>query len=126
MARRRWRHEIGDRELLQVLMARYVVDVENGDVLSLRTGKPLSRMNPAVYGGKTCRDCVRIAVGGRRRNVTIARAVWMVSRGSVVPERCEIHHMNEDSSDNRDVNLVCVHEADHGLVHKLLSGNCPF
>lgn len=121
-------HDITDKDLLKALCdeKRYRIDAEVGEIYSVRTGKPLARENPASFGGKTNRDCIRISVKGKRRHVSVAKAIWMFDRRATVPKMCEVHHSNEDSSDNRGVNLVCIFEADHHLVHKLLSGSAPF
>lgn len=120
-----------NRELLTAIRneERYRVDIEAGEIYSIRTGKPLARWQPKRGEGKERKDhgdYVRISADGRRRNVSLAKVIWMYSRNRVVPPGCDVHHANEYHDDNHWENLVCIHEHDHYLVHKLLSGSTPF
>lgn len=124
-------HEITDEELLEVLCdeTRYRVDREAGEIYSARTNKPLARWAPKRSESRYRKDhgdYVRIKIGNRRRNVSVSKAVWMVTRRAVPPPGCDIHHANECHDDNHWENLVCIFEYDHYLVHRLLSGSAPF
>lgn len=123
-----------DEEVLEALHANYIVDIEKGDVISKKTGKPLFRYYARRKGWKTADESdvrskyprVYIKNKGKGSGRSVCKLIWMYSRDSVVPPGCDIHHWDVDHTNNNWQNLVCIHAKDHNLFHSLLESNADF
>jgi hypothetical protein len=64
----------------------------------------------------------RVVIQGKRRTFSMSRAVWMKHARRRIPPRFEVHHINEDNSDNAWENLAPIYKPDHpkfaGMVHR--------
>ena len=61
----------------------------------------------------------------KRRSVNVSHLVWMDNTHKVIPQDFEIHHRDEDSSNNSWNNLLCVHSLDHQKLHNSESIDAP-
>ena len=63
---------------------------------------------------------------GRRASVNVSHLVWMWNAKSVLPDRFEIHHRDEDCTNNEFNNLIAVHPVDHAKLHAFAEEPVPF
>lgn len=115
--------------VLRVLLSgsTYQVDLEEGEVYSGKTGKPLFR----YYGEPTPPDLlddsfktesnlhpwVRIYVNGNYMPLPLSHVIWMTGNRRVVPRGFHIHHRNINPNDNRFINLYALSDKDHRKLH---------
>ena len=52
------------------------------------------------------------------RSTLVSHLIWMSRTMKPVPEGFQIHHKDEDPTNNDFDNLVCVHPLDHIKLHK--------
>ena len=52
------------------------------------------------------------------------RAIWEAANGEV-PEGCDIHHIDENKSNNSLENLQCLTVSEHCALHARKQGQCP-
>ena len=108
---------VTESEILDALLNDYRVDIETGVIYSKTRKTPLS----VKYGSRTeDRPSVRIHVRSQQIQIQISRIVWMVSRNSLIPKDFEVHHLDEDYTNNNHRNLICLHRDDHKYLHHLL------
>lgn len=109
-------------ELLACIRSsRYEIDVEQGEITSARTGRPLLRWGDHPTRHSNGRnDCITLYWKGKRINTTVAKVIWMRSRDRTLPEGVEIHHLDEDHSNNHWRNLLAIVACDHTFAHELL------
>lgn len=92
---------------------RYRVDLEAGVVLS-RHGKPLC----VTRSGRTENYWyVRLYRVPHVIHAPVARVVWLAGNDYPLPDGFEIHHLDEDPSNNAFSNLVALSERDHRKMH---------
>lgn len=60
---------------------------------------------------------IKVNVCGVRIVCKTHRLVWFLAHGEI-PEGCDIHHVNEQRSDNRLENLACLTRSKHQETHK--------
>jgi hypothetical protein len=59
----------------------------------------------------------RLYYKGRKRNISVAQAVWMAGSGVPIPNGFEIHHRDKDVQNNSWHNLFCLLDRDHDKLH---------
>lgn len=73
-----------------------------------------------IYQFEGCRYYLRCSGKGyyssRKAGNSLHRAVWQSANGPIPPFH-DIHHVNGDRSDNRLLNLECIHESVHHSEH---------
>jgi hypothetical protein len=60
---------------------------------------------------------VDLCFDGVQSSWHISHLVWMQETGQLIPPEFEIHHRDEDHSNNDFDNLLCVHKLDHAKLH---------
>lgn len=55
---------------------------------------------------------------GCRISMHVSHLVWMSNTNQVLPKGFEIHHDDEDCTNNQWYNLICVHPLDHNKLHR--------
>lgn len=113
------RYGIAKTKILWLLQQKIVtlqVD-ENGSTVVSKGGKELAqrintrrRMNDGDARVDICFD-------KKKLSINVSHLVWMFYTNCVIPEGWEIHHRNEDPTDNSFNNLICVHPIDHRKLH---------
>lgn len=89
--------------------------------VSVRVMKETSDRQPRkhleIYFGRN--------VDGTLNKITImySRLIWMIGTGEKIPANYEIHHINEDHSNNAFSELICVHHIDHAKLHNKYADN---
>jgi hypothetical protein len=117
-----------EQEVLEWIQSKKILvnEYSNGrvDILkeSLLNGqlsyKVLSQRINRRRGSRRGDARVDIRFKNLRRSMTVSRLVWMSNTGVLIPPGFEIHHRNEDCSDNRWKNLLCVFSLDHMKLHE--------
>lgn len=99
---------------------------EDGEIIGKR-GKVLKGITSGTRDNG--REYIRLFYKHKyKRNLPKAHAVWMGTTLRSIPKGFEIHHRNEDVTDDRWENLFCLFKMDHDKLHgKGLSvDNTPF
>lgn len=111
MTRKRYPDVLTQKEILRLLRRRvYVVDLETWEV----TGpKGIVTPVPDEQGYLF----VRLYWERKRKMIAVHKLVWMAGSGRPVPPQFEIHHRDEDNTNNAWTNLLCVHKLDHAKLH---------
>lgn len=65
---------------------------------------------------QTVQGYTMVSMGSRRNQKLQHRVVWEQAHGPI-PKGCQIHHKNEDRSDNRLENLECLTVLQHKRLH---------
>lgn len=63
---------------------------------------------------------------GMRRSINVSHLVWMWHTNVVIPDGFEIHHQDEDPTNNSFDNLIAVHPVDHAKLHAVEEEALPF
>jgi hypothetical protein len=63
---------------------------------------------------------------GRRASINVSHLVWMWHTNYVLPDGFEIHHRDEDCTNNEFDNLLALHPIDHGKLHASVEEEVPF
>ena len=63
---------------------------------------------------------------GKRRSMHVSHLVWMSETLEVIPDGYEIHHDDEDITNNGWRNLYCLHKLDHYKKHHSTESETPF
>lgn len=69
---------------------------------------------------------VDLIYGGKRTSINVSHLIWMWHTNSVLPDGFEIHHRDEDCTNNDFNNLIAVHPIDHGKLHAGVEEEAPF
>jgi hypothetical protein len=107
--------KLSDHDILELVKnGRYRVDLDEGIIYSGTTHKPLY-----IRDGGRNGTYPRVWVWYKqsRRNVSVARMVWLAGSRRAVPEGFEIHHRDKDATHNWWDNLFCLFELDHRKLH---------
>lgn len=103
---------MSDLEVLELLRdGRYVVDAAAG-VVANEAGTVLS-----AYLDSMQHYYVRLYVGKRRRGIALHKLVWMSVTWTIPPAGFEVHHRDEDPSNNSWDNLFLPYNLDHRKLH---------
>jgi hypothetical protein len=117
MPKSKYKGRLTQQEVLDLFhQGRYYVDPDTGIVYSGKTRKPLY----TFYGNKdkqTKRKWCRVFAYPRSRAMPVSHCVWLWKTRTPIPPGFEIHHRNEDGSDDRWKNLFALHELDHKKLH---------
>lgn len=114
MSRVRYVGGMTDKDVLRLLReGEYRVDPSTGTLYGPR-GFAIAPWSDPNEGG---RMLVRVYYQGRRRGISLAKLVWMSVAKRVVPNGFEIHHRDEDLSNNTWDNLYCLFTKDHKKLH---------
>lgn len=107
------------QEILQWLQDG-VFSIEDGEVYTSLGRKLVQRINKR----KRCEHGdPRV---GRRASVHVSHLVWMWTTNTVLPDGFEIHHRDEDPTNNEFSNLLAVHPMDHAKLHANAQEEVPF
>lgn len=98
--------------------------IEDGEVYS-RTGRKLTQR---INKRKRCEhgDPRVDLVFSKRISLHVSHLIWMWNTNSVFPDGFEIHHRDEDPTNNNFDNLIAVHPLDHGKLHAGVVEEVPF
>ena len=69
---------------------------------------------------------VDLVCQGKRVSVHVSHLVWMWGTNTVLPAGWEVHHRDEDCTNNDFSNLIAVHPIDHAKLHALCEEEIPF
>jgi len=69
---------------------------------------------------------VDLYYGGKRASVHVSHLIWMWNTGVVIPEGWQVHHKDEDPTNNNWTNLIAVHPIDHEKLHAEAKEEVPF
>jgi hypothetical protein len=110
----RYVDRLSDRTILDLIRSgKYRVSSDTGEVFGRFKDKPLT-----PYSKPCGHRFIRIYHAGKSKKITaVARVIWMACTGKTIPEGFEIHHLNNDNTDDSWKNLVCVHKEDHKKLH---------
>ncbi len=93
-----------------------VFTIADGEVYSLSGRKLVQRINKR----KRCEHGdprVDLVYGGKRTSAHVSHLIWMWHTNTVLPDGFEIHHRDEDPTNNNFSNLIAVHPMDHVKLH---------
>ncbi len=108
----RYPNLLTQREIVRLLKHKYyVVDDETAQVL----GPGRKEITPFEDDGRLF---VRLYWCNKRRAISLSRLVWLSITLQPIPPKFEVHHRNENTSDNSWSNLLCIHKLDHQKLHK--------
>ena len=90
--------------------------IDEGEVFSRHGRKLTARLNTrrGMEGGDLRVD---LCLGKYRRSINVSHLVWMSHTNRCIPDDFEIHHKDEDISNNDWYNLICVFKEDHPKLH---------
>lgn len=112
MARKHYKQLLSQKEVLSLLRSgRYVVNLSTGEVMN-RMGTTVTPFYDE-YG----RKFVRLYGLDKRKAIAVSRLLWMAATNSPIPRNFEIHHRDEDPSNDCWDNLICLHKSDHLKMH---------
>ena len=95
----------------------------DGQVVIGKRGTPITVNTSGRYSEY---KCVRLYGFGRYINIPVHKLVWMVNRGIPIPKGFDVHHVDEDPSNNAFENLVLVFSLDHPKLHASADNEVPF
>jgi hypothetical protein len=111
------------KELLEIIQLGIVsVDLQTGNVI--KNGHILK--NFCFPGKNFDRPLVRIYHCAKLIRILVHQIVWIAGTGREIPPGFEIHHMDEDPTNNKFENLICVSRADHMKLHGMLIDDGSF
>ena len=93
-----------------------VFTIADGEVYSLSGRKLVQRINKR----KRCEHGdprVDLYYEGKRTSLNVSHLIWMWYTNTVLPDGFEIHHRDEDPTNNNFSNLIAVHPMDHVKLH---------
>jgi len=99
--------------------------IEDGKVYSSRGRELVQRINKR----KRCEHGdprVDLYYGGERASINVSHLIWMWHTNMVVPDGFEVHHRDEDPTNNNWTNLLAVHSLDHTKLHAEDKEEVPF
>lgn len=102
-----------------------VFTIEDGEVYSSLGRKLVQRINKrkrSEHGDPR----VDLCYDGKRASVHVSHLVWMWHTDSVLPDGFEVHHRDEDPTNNNWDNLLAVHPLDHAKLHAVAEEEVPF
>jgi hypothetical protein len=99
--------------------------IADGEVYT-RAGRQLVQRLNKRKGSERGDARVDLKYGGKRRSINVSHLVWMWGTNSVIPDGYEIHHMDEDPTNNNFDNLVALHPIDHAKMHATVEEPIPF
>lgn len=102
-----------------------VFSIEDGEVYSKTGRKLIQRINKR----KRCEHGdprVDLYYGGKRASINVSHLVWMWHTNALIPDGFEIHHRDEDPTNNDFSNLLAVHPMDHNKLHSDANEEVPF
>ncbi len=97
-----------------------------GDRVFKYTGKELMQRGSTRRRSNHVDPRVDLFCEGFRKSIHVSQLVWMANTRIAIPKGFEIHHRNEDPSDNSWDNLLCVHLTDHSKIHATDLEGVPF
>lgn len=62
---------------------------------------------------------VDLYYGGKRASVHVSHLIWMWHTNVVLPDGFQVHHRDEDPTNNKFSNLIAVHPLDHTKLHSM-------
>ena len=69
---------------------------------------------------------VDLCYGGQRVSVHVSHLIWMWHTDCVLPDGFQVHHRDEDPTNNSFDNLIAVHPLDHEKLHANAEEEVPF
>ena len=121
---------IPDEEILELLNSKILtVNLETTEVKYKGRKKPpfatpqsntTNRYKIHLYLGNSRRP------NYRRRTISLARLVYLAGTLKIIPDGHEIHHLDEDSQNDRFSNLICLSKEDHDKLHAYEEEQIPF
>jgi hypothetical protein len=121
---------ITDRVIVD-LMLRGVIEIRNEFTLpEVYTNGKLRKLEFNEQGGRRrisggSRWRINIKHGGHQRRILLSRLLWLWYFLDIPPVH-EIHHCNENGTDDRIGNLACWHVDQHKLHHYGESNDADF
>lgn len=117
-----------DYELvLSLLIKRVIIVTEGSNPNVIKNGRVLKQRGNPRKRSESTDPRVDICADGRVMGVNVSYLVWMQYHQECLPINFQIHHVDEDSSNNDISNLVAVHKNDHHKLHRTLStDDVPF
>jgi hypothetical protein len=108
----RYPRRLTQRDVLTMLRVRlYTVDAATGTVYR-QNGTPM-----VPFPDKGDHLFVRLHWNKGRIGISLAKVVWMSVTNRVVPHGFEVHHRDEDQTNNVWSNLFCLYNLDHRKLH---------
>lgn len=102
-----------------------VFSIDDGEVYTSLGRKLVQRINKR----KRCEHGdprVDLYYEGRRVSIHVSHLIWMWHTNAVLPDGFEIHHRDEDPTNNEFSNLIAVHPMDHNKFHAGVQEEVPF
>lgn len=100
------------KRLLQLLRTGVYRVEPNGDIYGQR-GKKLAKFK----NDHSDRSFVRLHDNNSRCGISVARLVWMSQTKARIPVNFEVHHRDNDETNDDWQNLTCLHKLDHKKEH---------
>lgn len=95
----------------------YEIDIENGTIYSYRSNSTIGHLNNDGYMCTTLYDD-----NGKRSTIRHHRIIWEVTNGKI-PNGYDIHHIDENRSNNTITNLEMIESSTHKRNHFTGSNN---
>lgn len=89
----------------------YEIDIDNGTIFSYKSNSTIGHLNNDGYMCTTIYDDM-----GERKTVRHHRLIWEVANGEI-PYGYDIHHIDENRSNNSISNLLLVESSTHKHNH---------
>ena len=113
---------ITDAEILDFLHTGLLtVDVTTGEVWW--GGEPRAVTRAGSHG---FRNRVEIRYEGHKRTIYLNKLVYMAATRKPIPVGYQIHHIDEDNTNDVWSNLICVSIQDHLKLHSKETEEVPF
>lgn len=103
---------MSDLDIFELLnLQAYTLNPDTGEINSNPRGRVKQSYDEDGYA------FVRIHSGKKRKNISVSKLVWMWMTRCLVPNGFQIHHRDEDRTNNSWPNLICLHQLDHRKFH---------
>lgn len=104
---------IRDTTILELLRLGHLeVDLVTAEVSFLG-----ERIKPGHTGSYKKRPRIEFKYRGQRRTILRSRLVYLAGTRRLIPITHEIHHLDEDNTNDAFANLICLSVDDHVKLH---------
>ena len=116
---------VAKKDILKWLRKGAFFIAEDGEVYTSEGRKLAQRINKrkrCTHGDPRVDLCHE----GKRTSIHVSHLIWMWNTNCVLPDGFEVHHRDEDPTNNNFDNLIAVHPLDHGKLHAEVKEEVPF
>ena len=109
-----------------IVAGRLEVTQNEDSVQIIKDGRQLSQYERKRKRCTVGDQCVKICHEGSKYTWAVSHLCWMFFTRSPIPDGFQIHHVDEDCTNNLFDNLICIHERDHDKLHHTITTDTPF